>query len=210
MPVDEAHWNDLASLDPQEVIVRAQAQWDPRRGFGLPFLNDIYWIHPLLKTIQPDRPDMPIEPHLPLLLALYLLNAQNRPLQGVMVTEKELPGGVFFFRRLHKLPTQRLEDAYGTKPAVFLKAGRSLGGRILGSSPPAFELTPLPRVVVAFRLWPADEEFPARCVVTFDASINTHLPLDVIWAMTNVLVERLTSAGGVDGLGGLDSADRGN
>jgi hypothetical protein len=195
MAVDDLHWNDLDSMDPLEVTDRAQAQWDPQRGFCVPFLNDVYWVSMSMRTILPERPDVPLDAYLPLVLVHYLLGAQDRPLKGVMVTGRELPGGAFFFRHLHELPTQILEETFGRHPHSFLHAGRSLGGQVLGSTPHAIELRPLPRILLQFHLWQADEEFPAKCVITFDESIHTHLPLDVIWALTHLLADRLIAKG---------------
>ena len=66
-----------------------------------------------------------------------------------------------------------------------------MGGRITDIAPSSFELQPLPRIPVGFNLWPEDEEFPARCTVTFDRSIHRHLPPDVIWALVQVLIRRI-------------------
>jgi hypothetical protein len=135
-----------------------------------------------------------LEPHLPLVLVHYLLKTQDRPMRGKIVTEREIPGGAFFFRHLHKLPVQPLEESFGHRPEGFAKAGKLLGGRLREGSPASFEILPLPRVPVGFHLWPADDEFPARCVITFDSSVHLHLPLDIIWALTQVLVQRLLTA----------------
>jgi hypothetical protein len=91
------------------------------------------------------------------------------------------------------LPVQRIEETIGNRPDDFMKAGRALDGRALDISPCSFELVPLPRIPLGFRLWPADEEFAARCVMTFDGSIHEHLPLDVIRALAHVLVQRILS-----------------
>jgi len=191
MPVDPVHWADLSALNPEEAASRCQCQWDPRRGYGVPFLGRVYWVHPFQRTVYAHEDGTPLEPHLPLVLVHYLLKTQDRPLQGKMVTEREVPGGAFFFRHLHKLPVQPLEEAFGRWPEAFLKAGRLLGGRPKEVSPASFEILPFSRVPVGFHLWPADEEFPARCVITFDSSVHLHLPLDIIWALTQVLVQRL-------------------
>jgi hypothetical protein len=42
-------------------------------------------------------------------------------------------------------------------------------------------------------LWPADEEFGARAVVGLDAHAHHQLALDGLWALTNILVRRLTA-----------------
>lgn len=191
VPVDPAHWRGLDALDPAEVTKRGACLWDPERGFGVWFLGDIYWVDPLRREVRPERSQAPMPPHLPLVLVHFLLNAKDLPLTGRAITEREIPGGAFFFRHLHKLPLQPLEEAFGHRPQSFVAAGLSLGGKPQEISPFSFELLPLPRIPVGFHLWPADDEFPARCVITFDSSIAGQLPLDIIWALTQVLVQRL-------------------
>jgi len=135
-----------------------------------------------------------MEPYLPLVLVLFLLKAQDRALRGDMVTEREIPGGEFFFRHLHRLPTYVLEKHYGDRPDDFLKAGLSLGGIRKEISPASVELLPLPRIPIGIHIWAADEEFPAKCTMTFDGSIHRQIPLDVIFALAHVVVKRLLDA----------------
>jgi hypothetical protein len=70
-----------------------------------------------------------------------------------------------------------------------------LGGVRKDISPASFELTPLPRIPISIHLWPADEEFEAKCTMTFDGSIHRQIPLDVIWALAHVVVQRLLGMG---------------
>jgi hypothetical protein len=190
-PVDAVHWSDLEATDPQEVCRRGRCQWDPERGYGIDFLGERYWVRPGKRSVQPERPEAPVEPYLPLVLVLFLLNAQDRALLGNMVTEREIPGGDFFFRHLHRLPTHALEEAFGHCHENLLAAGLSLGGVRKDTAPASFELLPLPRIPVGIHLWPADEEFSAKCTVTFDGSVHKQIPLDIIFALVHVIVQRL-------------------
>jgi hypothetical protein len=40
-------------------------------------------------------------------------------------------------------------------------------------------------------LWQADDEFPARSQILFDASAEKHFALDVVWGMCNLVTEKL-------------------
>lgn len=191
VPVDEVHWKNLAQLNPQEVSTRCRCPWDPETGFRMDFLGESYWVNPRSQKFTPVNPEAPVEPYLPLVLVIFLLKALDLPLENRMVRERELPGGELFFRHLHSLPSHVLEDTFGSRPADFLQAALALGARRLDISPASVEFLPLPRIPVAVHLWPADEEFAARCTFTFDASIHMQLPLDAIWALVQVLVQRI-------------------
>ncbi|MEE8440824.1 MAG: DUF3786 domain-containing protein, partial [Spirochaetia bacterium] len=51
----------------------------------------------------------------------------------------------------------------------------------------------LPRISLAVVLWVKDEEFPARVTFMLDSSIEAHLSLDVIVAMTKSVTAQLIS-----------------
>jgi hypothetical protein len=65
-----------------------------------------------------------------------------------------------------------------------------LGAQQMEYGDACLRLFPFPRVPVTMILWRADEEFPARADMFFDATCEQHLPTDVIWstAMTSVLI----------------------
>lgn len=199
MPVDEIHWKKLAQLRPEEVSARCRCHWDPQMGFRVEFLGEDYWVNPHSQTVTPVNRQAPLEPYLPLVLIIFLLNSSDIPLQNQMVSERELPGGELFFRHLHSLPGHVLEESFGGRPTGLLHAALALGARRLDISPASIEFLPLPRVPVAIHLWPEDEEFSARCTFTFDASIHMQLPLDAIWALVQVLVQRILWAASAQG-----------
>jgi len=191
LEVDESHWLALERSDPMEVATRSRCLFEGPRGFLLEFLKEGYWIQPFERKVIPDRSGAPFEPYLPLVLVIFLLRSKDIPLAGDMVSERELPGGELFFRHLHRLPTEAISERFGSSPQRFLEIAVSLGGELGGYSPASVKLTPLPRIPLWVHLWPSDEEFEARCNFTFDSTIAEQLPLDVIWALCHVVVQRI-------------------
>jgi len=122
-----------------------------------------------------------------LLLLTYLIRSQPIGLSGRMVTGSEIKGGDFFFRGPHVLFTRPLEEKFGRDAQSFREVGLRLGGAQTEFGDVSFRLWPLPKIPLGYILWLADEEFSARLVVTFDASIEKHFPLDVIWALVNLV-----------------------
>ena len=139
-----------------------------------------------------DSPEKPLSFQEYLVLLVYLLKAQDRPLEGKKVSERELPGGELFFRGPHALLKEPLEKKFGQDPQGFLQSGLGLGGRETGNGDASFELQVLPRIPVEYILYVEDEEFPSQISINFDSSISRHLPLDVIWAIINLTSRRLT------------------
>lgn len=188
--VDRTHWLALERLDPLEVETRCRCHFEDSMGFLVEFLGQKYWVSTREKRVFPDIQGEPLEPHLPLVLVIFLLKAKDIPLAGDMVSERELPGGELFFRHLHKLPTEVISRRFGSCPERFLKVAASLGGEQQEDFPASVKLLPLPRIPLWIHLWPLDDEFEARCNFTFDSTIAQQLPLDVIWALCHVVVQR--------------------
>lgn len=186
------YWEELLSLDPQEVCRRGQVSWIEGQGFRIPFLNRSYIVLSGKRHIyREDNPQKNLSFQEYLILLIYLLKAQELPLEGEKITERDLPGGEMFFRGPHALFREPLEKRFGRDPEGFLDAGKRLGGIPSEKGDASFEVLALPRIPIEYILFREDEEFPAQIVIHFDGSIRHHLPLDVIWSLINLTGWRL-------------------
>jgi hypothetical protein len=132
-----------------------------------------------------------LSPFFRLMVLVYLTEAKDIKPTHTWVSEKDLPGGSTFFRGPHQLPVKELENLYGKDPEAFLKAGKRLGGSEILYGDKGFALEVFPRVPLAYILWNGDEEFSPRAGVLFDSTIQSHLPLDIIWCMVSETTRRL-------------------
>ena len=200
--IDPEYWEELATLDPDDVCRRSLAAYDAKQGaYCLPLLNQAYRICPLRRSIARDK-GFSAESHRydkisfseALVLVIYLLRAKEIPLAGKQQTEKDLPGGETFFRGPHELSRQPVLERFGCDPEGFLRAGVSLSGERIDFGDAAFRFRALPRVPLDYILWVEDEEFPARVTLAFDATVAEHLPLDVIWGLVHLTTTRIVEA----------------
>jgi hypothetical protein len=183
-------WSELSSMEVSEVCSRAAVRFDQERGcYQIPFLHQTYGCYPDNRLIVPLDNDGPqrLSFQFYLVLLTYLLRSRPIGLTGRMVTGSEIKGGDFFFRGPHVLFTRPLEEKFGRDAQTFKKVGLRLGGGQTEFGDVSFRLWPLPKIPLGYILWLADEEFSARLVVTFDASIEEHFPLDVVWALVNLV-----------------------
>ncbi|MCK5094409.1 MAG: DUF3786 domain-containing protein, partial [Spirochaetes bacterium] len=67
----------------------------------------------------------------------------------------------------------------------------ALGGKPVEMGDAAFQFQVLPRIPVVAVLWYADEEFDASAKLLMDATIEQHLPLDVIFGMALEFIGRI-------------------
>jgi hypothetical protein len=114
---------------------------------------------------------------------IYLIRATEIEPSGKWVNEKQLPGGSNFFSGPHHLPTDRLQQRYGTDLESFRRHCLQAGGKPLEFGDASFAFEPLPRIPLACVLWAADEEFPARVSFLFDSTILYQLPMEIILAL---------------------------
>ncbi len=121
------------------------------------------------------------------------------PLADKLVGENALPGGQFFFRGVHGLPTQELEEAFGDSPQALLDASGQFDAERCDFGDASIRLDMLPRVPLTIVVWRRCEEFEARASILFDKSTGEQLPLDALLAGANLAVKALTGTANEDG-----------
>jgi len=194
---DAFHWDNLSQLHPADVSNRTGALYHPtEEGHILPVYHLRYLITPKTrKIVRVERNDQTVDeklhPFFVLMVLVYLTGAKEIKPEHRWVSEKDLKGGSNFFQGPHSLQVRELEVLYGKDPETFLKAGRRLGGTEIFYGDKAFVLEVFPRIPLAYLLWKGSEEFPPKIRILFDSTIQSHLPLDVIWCMVAETSRRL-------------------
>ena len=188
--MDEGLWRQLTPLDATEVARRAACEYDPDRGhYVINLLDKTYEVYPATEEIRLGGTETG-EPNFMAQLCIlsYLINAKELALAGKLIQGRGLPGGDFFFRGVHSLPTAELEETFGDCPEKFREAAVSLGGTMGKYGDASAVFTPLPRVPITMIVWGKDEEFEARASILFDETVGKHLPLDALLALVGLLV----------------------
>jgi hypothetical protein len=190
-------WVNLARVDHKVICRRSKAHYDEATGsYLLDFLKERYRIEPTGRVIKPVFGPMPEGApsiDLQVIFLTYLLNAQEIPFVDKLVAGGGLKGGKCFFKGAHAFPLDPLVAQYGRDIKGFLDRGLSLGATEERYGDVCLRFTALPRVPVVMVLWQADEEFPSRFSVLFDATIDQHLPLDAIYGLVSEICHRMTS-----------------
>jgi hypothetical protein len=188
-------WEMLAMSDPGLVCARAGADFDPDDGtYRVPSFGRSFTVDPAERLILNREPDGEVflkryAYFFRLSVLWYLVKASSACPSGNLVKPAGLPGGEIFFKGSHVLPLDALAAKYATRPQAFLAAAAALGGTPAAYGDAAVVLSPLPKVPTTVLLWTADDEFPARADLLFDATCSQHLPLDILWsvAMMSIL-----------------------
>lgn len=196
-PIHTVHnvlWGKLNAADPTDVCHRSGAGFDPiSQSYSVRFLNRIYRMKPREQHVcRADAPATSSDPSSELVVALltYMLSAQPVELTGKLVAPADLKGGGAFFRS-HLLPVDALLEQYARDPRGFLSAGLALGATRERYGDASLRFSVLERFPVILVLWAADDEYPARCSVLFDASAAQMMPLDAIYGVVTELCRLL-------------------
>jgi len=199
----EGLWKQLDGLDGAETARRADCQYlDDSQRYVLVLLGTEYVVNPSDRSIfavGADSTDQPTGFLEQLCLLAYLINAKDLPLADKLVGENALPGGQFFFRGVHGLPTQELEEAFGDSPQALLDASGQFDAERCDFGDASIRLDMLPRVPLTIVVWRRCEEFEARASILFDKSTGEQLPLDALLAGANLAVKALTGTANEDG-----------
>jgi hypothetical protein len=187
-------WELLAAGNPAAVAVRAAVAYDPAGGcYRVPAFGRAFAVHPAHRRILGLEPggDVFLERFADLFrlsVLWYLVRAAPARPSGALIKPAQLSGGDIFVKGSHVLPLDALAARYATRPQDFLAAGAALGGSPAAYGDAAVVLAPLPKIPVTLLLWAADDEFPARADLLFDATCRQHLPTDILWSLALLTV----------------------
>jgi hypothetical protein len=193
--VHEQFWEQLAGRPREETARRAMCRYlAPCDSFALSLLNTEYVVDPVRRTIclaAESRTGGPVGHWQQLCLLAYLVHAQDLPSTGRLVSVEKLDPGGFFFRGSHRLPVEKLVEAFGRDPQLLHLVGRELNAVPRAFGDASVELLVLPRIPLTLIIWAADEEFPARGSVLFDQNAAVQLPLDVLFAAAALTINAI-------------------
>lgn len=194
----EGLWEQLIELDGRKTAQRAQCRYiRDLEHYIIKFLNTDYVIdlsNKQILSIQNSSQQKPAEFLEQLCILAYLINAKDVPLANKLVKGETLPGGQFFFRGVHGLPTEKLEKAFGEHPEALHRIVKQFDAKPCEFRDASIQLFMLPRVPLTLVVWKGDEEFEPRASVLFDQTAAAQLPLDALLAAVNLTVDALIKA----------------
>jgi hypothetical protein len=192
---NEGLWEQLEALEGQATARRAGCRYEAERGrYIVRLLKTEYVVDVSGRRVASAADGSEAGFGEEVCILAYLMNSKDVPVGGKLTPGASLPGGQFFFRGPHKLPTERVEEAFGKSPEKLYGAGEEIGGRRCEFGDAAIELYVLPRVPMTIVVWGGDEEFAARASILFDETAAEQLPLDALWMAAHLAVKALADA----------------
>ncbi len=198
----EELWRQLIGLDRQKTSQRAKCHYEPDSDcYVITLLNSEYVVN--LKKMDIFLVRSSSEPSMAgfleqLSILVYLINSKELLLANRLVKTESLPGGEFFFRGPHRLPTGKLAGVFGVNPNLLYQAGLPFGAKKGSFGDASIELLVLPRIPLTFVIWAGDDEFDTRASILFDQTVSEQLPLDALLTVVNLAVDAVISSVGGD------------
>lgn len=191
--VDRIYFAQLAQQDPADVCRRAGCEYDKTAAtYALDVWGVPYEVDPeQAKITCVSRDHEPLHPYFDLFLVHYLLGAHEIQPAGQWISEKDIPGGVTFFRGPHQIPTHQIAARFDADMNGFKTRCMKFGGTRLTLADAAFMFVITPRVPVAVLYWEGDAEFPTETRLLYDSTIVRHLASDIIYALAVGICGRL-------------------
>jgi len=188
----------LKSLDPKKLAIDAAARWESAGG------NNGKLILPVLgNTIAITWPDIKIEAppgldsfSLKLLSLLYLARTDGTPTEGKWIAYRELSGARFYEPVVKRSVEEPLAQAFSDDVERFARSCETLSGSPLSLGDASYSFALFPHVLLAFIMWRADEEFPARAQVLFDSACIKHLNAFDLRMSAQEIASKVIRAGG--------------
>lgn len=189
----ELLWQQILKLDRQDTAQRALCSYSPETdSYVIEMLSNEYLVEldkRDISRLQSGATDVKAGFIEQLCILSYLINSSQSPPSNKLVKAELLPGGAFFFRGPHVLPTGKLQDAFGTNPLLLYSVINRLGAEKCDFGDASIELRVLPRVKITLIVWAGDDEFRARSSILFDQKVSDQLPLDALQAIVNLAVD---------------------
>jgi hypothetical protein len=188
-------WAELEAKRAEEVCANS----------GAVFLNGNYRLQCLNEVWEIDVQEQRIfkvegffggewDRQVPFLLLLYLVKAQATLPSGEMAAPRELVKGGDFFQGRYRLQTDELERVFGGAGDTFLEVAKKLGAQQTGGADFSVRFNVLPKLLVEYLLWHADEEFPPRVIILLGSDTTEHFPPDATAILVNLLTGRILSS----------------
>lgn len=196
-PGEEKAWDILLELDAKDVTANAKASFNSCDStYALTcFGQDVRISLKDRMIYSKSRPGTLLVTSLGdysrLSILRYLIHAIDLPLSGQLVRPSDLPGGDIFTKGAHILPLDRVAAYFSNNDNGFLMVGKSLGGTQGDYGDLSLNILPFPRVPVVLIIWFGDEEFPSTASLLFDSSCVSHLPADIIWSTSMMVIEMM-------------------
>jgi len=126
-----------------------------------------------------------------ILILHYFTLAKDTPATGVLITYKQLPGGISYFPAFSQRAIAPFVNHFGKNPELLIKVAAKLGGREVDYGDVSVTVNAFDHVPITLVLWRGDEELAPNGNILFDANISDYLSTEDVTVLTETIIWKL-------------------
>jgi hypothetical protein len=174
---EQCHKSGARYVGPNEIIID--------------YLNKPY--HIILPDIEISLEDSEVEVPLrdKILILHYFTLAEGTPATGILVTYKQLPGGISYFPAFSQRAITPFVNHFGKEPELLIGIAAKFGGCKADYGDVSVTIDAFKHVPIIFVLWRGDEELAPNGNILFDANISDYLATEDVSVLCETIAWKL-------------------
>lgn len=169
-----------------------------KRVYSEKLISFIFLSKPTLLDLEKKTIDFQLEVkhtyqlYLVILHYLYQKKVSVVPKELLFVLPNELKGGVHFFKNSHPIDTSKVLSCFKNRQ-IIEKIMNLIGGKSINIGDAGYIIPVFEDIFLRYVFWEGDEEFSDNLTINIQKNLEDLFPLDVIWAMINVVNQIISS-----------------
>ena len=180
--------------DIEEQCRRSGARYVESNKLVIDYLNQPY--HVILPDVEISLGNSKVEVPLKdkILILHYFTLAKGTTATGILITYKQLPGGVSYFPAFSQRAIAPFVKHFGNNPELLIKAVAKSGGREAEHGDVSVTINAFKHVPITLVLWKGDEELAPNGNILFDANISDYLSTEDVTVLCETIVWKLVKS----------------
>jgi hypothetical protein len=129
-----------------------------------------------------------------ILILHYFTSAKGTPASGILITYKQVPGGVSYFSAFYKRTIMPLVKHFGTKPELLKVISAKFGGYETDRGDEAVTVNAFPHVPITLVLWKGDDEVAPNGTILFDSNVSDYLSTEDVAVLSETITWKLVKS----------------
>jgi len=140
-------------------------------------------------SLEDSKVEVPLKDKI--LILHYFTLAKDTPATGILITYKQLPGGISYFPAFSQRAIAPFVNHFGKDPELLMKAAAKLGGREADYGDVSVTVNAFDHVPITLVLWRGDDELAPNGNILFDANISDYLSTEDVTVLSETIIWKL-------------------
>jgi hypothetical protein len=177
--------------DMEEHCRKSGARYIKPNEIVINYLNQPY--HITLPDVETSLEDSNVEVSLKdkILILHYFTMAKGTPATGILITYKQLPGGMDYFTAFSQRAISPLVNRFGQTPELLISKAAKFGDDKADYGDASVTINAFSHVPITLVLWRGDEEVAPNGNILFDANISDYLSTEDVAVLSETITWKL-------------------